>query len=103
MSIAKSMGNLLTAAIVVGGAYVFLNWESVNPLGDDSSEHAKRACADGILSRYDSESSNVYAVEKTAEGYVVRASMTLARGTPVKVTCLANEHGRIEEIRVDER
>jgi len=103
MSIAKSFGNLLAVAIVIGCVYAFLNWESIDPAADDIGEYAKRACADEIASRYDSQSANIYAVDKTNKGYVVRASMTLTRGTPVKVTCLANEHGRIEEVRVDER
>ena len=103
MTIAKSIGNLFTAAIAIGCIYALLNWESSNPQSDDIGEYAKRACADEIASRFDSQSASVYAVDKTSNGYVVRASMTLTRGTPVKVTCLANEHGGVEEIRVDER
>jgi len=103
MNIAKSFGNLLTAAIAIGCIYAFLNWESINPAADDIGDYAKRACADEIASRFDSQSANVYAVDKTNRGYVVRASMTLTRGTAVKVTCLTNEHGRVEEVRVDER
>ena len=103
MSIAKSFGNLLSAAIVIGFIYALLNWEAISPAADDIGEYAKRACADEIASRFDSQSAKVYAVEKTNKGYVARASMTLTRGTAVKVTCLANEHGRVEEVRLDER
>jgi len=103
MSIVKSISNLLVAAIVVGGAYVFLNREPNEPGGDEFSEYAKRACADEIAGRFDTQSTNVYRVDKNNKGYVVRASMTLTSGTPVKVICLANENGRIEVVTVDER
>lgn len=103
MSIAKSISNLVVAAIVVGGAYLFLNRESNEPGGDELSAYAKRACADEIVSRFDTQSANVYRVDKNSKGFVVRASMTLTSGTPVKVICLANENGRIEDVTVDER
>jgi hypothetical protein len=103
MSITKSLSNLVVAAIVVGGAYVLLNRVSIEPGGDELSEFAKRACADEVVSRYDTQSANVYRVDKNNKGFVVRASMTLSRGTPVKVICLANENGRIEDVMLDER
>jgi hypothetical protein len=103
MSITKSISNLVVAVIVVGGAYTFLNRESSQPGGGDLAEYAKRSCVDEIVSRYDTQSANAYRVDKNSKGFVVRASMTLTRGTPVKVICLANENGRVEEITIDER
>ena len=68
MSIAKSISNLVVAAIVVGGAYAFVNRDSILPGGDDLAEYAKRACADEIVSRFDTQSANVYRVDKNAKG-----------------------------------
>jgi hypothetical protein len=103
MSIVKSISNVVVAAIVVGGAYAFLNRDSILPGGDDLADYAKRACIDEIVSRYDTQSASAYRVDKNSKGFVVRASMTLNRGTPVKVICLANENGRIEDVMLDER
>ncbi len=58
---------------------------------------------DEIDARFDAQSANVYAVDETNRGFVVRASITVRRDTPVKVYCLTNEHGRVEEVRVEER
>ena len=102
--IAKAINNLAAAAIVAGGVYAYLNWDSMNPGGgDELSSYAERACADEIAGRYDTQTVNVYAVNKNNKGFVVRASMTLTRGAVVKVTCLANENGRVEEVLIDER
>jgi hypothetical protein len=46
---------------------------------------------------------NVYSVKETNIGYVVRASVTLPKGTVAKVYCLTNTHGGVREITIEER
>ena len=46
---------------------------------------------------------SVYDLEANSNGYTVRASATLTRGTPVKIVCLTNYQGGIRDVTVDER
>ena len=103
MRLGKILNNILAIAVLCGGIYVLMNWESIRPQDDPDAQYAERSCMTEIQSRFDATSANVYSVTEKDAGYVVRASMTLPRGNAVKVICLANEHGRITEVRVDER
>ncbi len=95
-------GNLLKVAIVIACIYAFLNWDTIKPQQDEVSIHAEQTCVSEIRSRYSTTSLKSYSVRKTSSGYVVRASATLPRGNAVKVYCLTNEHGGVEDIRIEE-
>ncbi len=103
MKIGASIGSLLKVVIVCGAIYAFVKWEFNGAQDDDNSAYAEQACADAIKGRFDTPSVNVYAVNESDSGYVVRASITLPKGTPAKVYCLTNEFGGVEEIRIKER
>lgn len=103
MNIGGTIGNIFKAAIVLGLIYMFARWQFDKPQVDNNGDYAKRACVDGINDRFDVTSVTAYAVNKTHKGFVVRASIRLARGTTAKVYCLTNEHGGVEEIRIEER
>ncbi len=103
MKIATLAGSILQALIVAGLIYAVVTWKFIGPQGDDNIDFAEQACADEIDDRFDASSVNVYAINETARGYVVRASITLPRGNTAKVYCLTNKHGGVEEIRIEER
>ena len=103
MNIGGTIGNFLKAVIVLGLIYMFARWQFDKSPDDNNSDYVKQACIDGINDRFDVTSVTAYGVNKTQKGFVVRASITLAKGTPAKVYCLTNEHGGVEEIRIEER
>lgn len=103
MRIGKAIGNIVKVAIVLGCIYAFLNWETIKPQKDEISGHAEQACITEIRNRFATTSLKSYSVKKNNNGYVVRASATLARGNTIKIYCLTNEHGGVEEVRVEER
>ena len=102
MNIGKSIANVLKAVLLIGFIYAFMNWESIRPKNDNAVDYAKQSCVDEIGDRYNASTVNVYMVNKNESGYVVRASITLQRGARAKVYCLTNEHGRVEDILVEE-
>ena len=103
MSIGKNIGTVLKIVLLIGCIYVFVKWDSIKPQDDNDGDYAKQSCIDEIGDRYAASAVSVYAVKKTENGYVVRASVTLARGPRAKVYCLTNEHGRVEDIIVEEQ
>ena len=103
MKMGKVVNNIVTLAIVGGAIYAFLNWDSLKPGSDANAQYAEQACMTEIRARFDTISANVYGITAKDSGYVVRATMKLPRGNAVKVYCLANEHGRVTDVRVDER
>ncbi|MDH3750980.1 MAG: hypothetical protein OEU90_05330 [Gammaproteobacteria bacterium] len=103
MSIGNRVGNILLLAAVGAGIYAIVKWEFIKPQDDEASDFAEKACVDEIGDRYDVSTVRAYAVNETNNGYVVRASVTLARGTPAKVYCLTNAHGGVKEIGIEER
>ncbi len=103
MNIGASIGNLIKVALVLGGIYAFVNWEFMESQDDDVREFAEKACIDEIEDRFDTSTVRVYAVNDNNNGYVVRATATLARGNTAKVYCLTNTHGGVEEVTIEER
>jgi len=99
----KLIGNVLKAALVCACVYGIMNWESIRSEDDETGDFAKKSCVDEIGDRYDVSRVRAYEVNENINGYVVRASVTLARGTPAKVICLTNAHGGVREITIDER
>ena len=102
MNIGAAIGNLFKVALVLGGVYVFVNWEFTETQDDDVRDFAEKACIDEIENRFDTSTVRVYAVNANNNGYVVRATVTLARGNTAKVYCLTNTNGGVEEIMLEE-
>ncbi len=103
MNIGASIGNVTRVALVLGGIYAFVNWEFMETQDDDVRGFAEKACIDEIEDRFNTSTVRVYAVNDTNNGYVVRATVTLARGNAAKVYCLTNTNGGVEEITIEER
>ena len=99
----RLVGNLIKAAILLAGIYVIVKWAPIEMQADDKAEFAESACRDAARARYDVSTVRVYDVSKTNNGYVVRITVTLARGTPAKVVCLTNSNGGVRDISIDER
>ena len=102
MNIGAAIGNLFKVALVLGGVYVFVNWEFTETRDDDVRDFAEKACIDEIENRFDTSTVRVYAVNENNNGYVVRATVTLARGNTAKVYCLTNTNGGVEDITIEE-
>ena len=103
MNIGTAIGNILKAAVVGGCIYAVVTWQFAKTQDDDVGDFAERACVDEIGARYDASTVRAYSVKKTNNGYIVRASITLPRGTTAKVYCLTNAHGGVKEITIEER
>jgi len=102
MKIAAAFGTLVKVALVFGIIYAIMKSGVISPQGDDLSEFAEKACIDGIRGRYDTTTMRVYSVKESNNGYIVRASVTLAKGNVAKVYCLTNEHGGVRDIAIEE-
>jgi len=103
MKFVASIGTILKTVLVVGGMYALVMWAIDKPQNDDVVEFARRACADEIRGRFDVSNVTTYSVKENNNGYVVRASATLARGGTAKVVCLTNVHGAVKDLSLDER
>jgi len=99
----KAIGNLIRLAVIAAVAYGLWKWEFAGSDDDDAMVYAEISCVDEIRSRYATTTVSSHSVRETNNGYVVRGSMTLARGGTAKVTCLTNENGRVRDIMVEER
>jgi hypothetical protein len=102
MKIAAALGTLVKVAVVLAIIYAIMKSGVISPQSDDVSEFAEQACIDGIRGRYDTTTIRIYSVKESNKGYVVRASVTLARGNVAKVYCLTNEHGGVRDIAIEE-
>jgi hypothetical protein len=103
MNIGASIGNVIKIALVLGGIYAFVKWEFTETQDDDVRSFAEKACIDEIEDRFNTSMVRIYAVNENNNGYVVRTTVTLARGTVAKIYCLTNAHGGVEEITIEER
>jgi hypothetical protein len=103
MKVGEAIGDILKVALVCGCIYALVKWNFNATHEDEISDYAKQVCVSETGDRFETTSLKAYAVDKTNNGYVVRISVTLARGTPAKVYCLTNEHGGVEEIRIEEQ
>ena len=103
MRIGDSINTFLTAAIAVGCIYALWTWQFDESENGNNSAYAESACVDEIGARFAATVVNVYAVEETARGFVVRASATLSKGTSARIYCVTNEFGRVEDVRLLER
>ncbi len=103
MNIGTSIGNVIKVAFVLGCIYALVKWEFMDTQDDNVRNFAEKACIDEIEDRFDTSTVRVYAVNDTNNGYVVRATVTLARGNTAKVYCLTNTNGGVNEITIEER
>jgi hypothetical protein len=101
--IGQSIGTIIKIGLVAGCAYALLKWSPLSPQDDGSIKFAERACTDEARSRFDGSNIRVYDVNETNDGFVVRASITLAKGNVAKVVCLTNTHGSVREVTIEER
>jgi hypothetical protein len=99
----RAISNLVVLAIIVGGTYYLWNWQFGAAGVDEAMGYAEQSCADEVRSRYDTTTVKANSVRENANGYTVRATMTLARGDVARVTCLTNSNGSVRDIAVDER
>ena len=98
----RTISNLIVLAIIIFIAYTLWNWKFGAAGGSDLMAYAEKSCIDEVRSRYDTTTVRSNSVRENASGFVVRGSMTLARGNVAKVTCLTNEHGRVRDVIVEE-
>jgi hypothetical protein len=103
MKIRNTIGDLLKAAILCACVYGVVKWGPIELREDDVNEFAEKACIDEIRNRYDASSVNVYEIKESNNGYVVRASVELARGKRAKSICLTNVHGGVRDITIEQR
>lgn len=103
MKIADSINTILKAAIAIGCIYAVWTWQFNDSKNGDNSAYARSACIDEINNRLDATSVNVFAVEETANGYVVRASATMPKGSRAKIYCVTSAYGRVEDVRILEQ
>ena len=103
MNIGASIGNTLKGAFVIGCIYALVNWQFNETQNGDASYFAEKACVDEINDRFNPSTVSVYAINDTNNGYVVRATVTLAKGNTAKVNCLTNTNGGVIEVTIQER
>lgn len=99
----QALGTVVKLAILCAGAYLAYSWYADSGGDNEVTAFARSACLDEATRRYDLASARVYDVTQNSRGFVVRISATLARGKPVKVSCLTSAHGGVIDIVVDER
>jgi hypothetical protein len=103
MKIGEAIGSIIKAALVVGLIYAAVNWQDDDKADDDANLFAKRACVVEIGQRFSVSRIGVYEISENRNGYVVRANVTLAKGSNAKVICLTNRHGGVRDITIEER
>jgi hypothetical protein len=102
MRIPQFIRSLFTAAVIGACAYFALKWHGSTSQDNEVTSYAKTACVDEIGNRLDVSNIRPYEVRESHDGYVVRASVTLAKGKPAKVICLTNSHGGVKDISITE-
>ena len=83
--------------------YGFMKWQSIDATSNNVTNFATDACVDAASTRYNISNPKPYKTATNSTGYTVRVSVTTATGKPAKVVCLANAHGGINDITIDER
>lgn len=103
MKIGRSIGSVLKAVLLCVCIYGLVKWDVIKTQDGEVRDFAEKACIDEIGDRFDASAVRTYSVDETNNGYVVRTSVTLARGAVAKVYCLTNAHGGIEDMTIEER
>ena len=102
MRIPQFIKSLFTAAVIGACAYFAWQWHGSTSQDNEVTSYAKTACVDEIGNRLDVSNIRPYEVSESHDGYVVRASVTLAKGKPAKVICMTNSHGGVRDISINE-
>ncbi|MDX1508996.1 MAG: hypothetical protein R3358_11995 [Woeseiaceae bacterium] len=102
MSIGKIINNLLSLGLLVAGVYVILHWQDFAGSKSDVEAFAERACIDAVNSSYDVSNVSPYEISRSDSGFVVRLSVTTARGKKAKAICLTNPHGGVRDTMLEE-
>ena len=97
----KALGNLVMLAIIVVGAWYLWNWQFGGSGNNETMVYAEQSCVDELRSRFDTTTVRANSVRENANGFTVRATMTLARGDTTRVTCLTNHNGSVRDVIVD--
>ncbi|MFQ5982459.1 MAG: hypothetical protein ACE5KS_03700 [Woeseiaceae bacterium] len=103
MKIVNSIGSLLKLAIAGACIYAAVKWGYLDQQADENSKIAERNCVDAIGRRPNVQSVSIFRTRKSDNGYVVSASATFDRGSPVKFYCLTNRYGGIDDVSVEGR
>lgn len=103
MQISQVGNSLIKVAIFCACVYGVVKWQAGSDQSGDVVAFAEKACTDAIGARYNVSNIRLYDVREDSSGYALRASVTLSSGRPAKVTCLANVHGGVRDIIIDER
>lgn len=101
MKIGESISSIIKVAVVCGIVYAIVKWQVIDPQDGDLSDYAESMCVDAIRDRYDTTMVSPYAVKENANGFTVRASVTLSNGTATKAYCLTNEKGGVRDITIE--
>ena len=80
-----------------------MQWQAAESQGGNVRAFAENACEDEIRSRFSVTTVRIYDLKPNSNGYSVRASATLTKGTPVKIVCLTSPHGGVRDVTIDER
>ena len=99
----RALSNLVVLALVVGGAWYLWNWQFGDSGDSEAMVFAERSCVDELRSRFETTTVKANSVRANANGFTVRATMTLARGDVARATCLTNHNGTVSDVTVEER
>ena len=103
MALGSRVGSILLIAAIGAGIYALVKWEIIGPHGDEIGDFAEQACVDEIRRRYNAARVSAYAVNKNANGYTVRTSVSLTRGRQANAYCLTNANGGVREVGIEEK
>ena len=98
----RTISNLAVLALIVAGVYFFWTGEFGGTGIDQMMNHAEKSCVDEVRSRYDTTTVKANSVRENANGFVVQATLTLARGNTARATCLTNQNGSVTDVTVYE-
>ncbi len=98
------VGSTIKLVVILGCIYALVKYGYLDQKQNngDLGAYAEQACVDAIRGRFDTTSVNTYAVEENSNGYTVKVSVSLVRGTNSKIVCLANEQGGIRDITIQQ-
>ena len=103
MKLLKNIALILAIAAIGYGVHVYFQWPPFGGSDGNFAAHAERDCRAQIRSRHAATSVSVYRVDTVPDGYRVRASARISGERSVRMICLANEYGRVEDIEIEER
>ena len=98
----RTISNLAVLALIVAGVYFFWTGEFGSAGMDQMMNHAEKSCVDEVRSRYDTTNVKANSVQKNANGFVVKVTLTLACGNTARATCLTNHNGSVTDVSIFE-